>query len=484
MGKGVIVLTLLLAVGAFVYYKSTSCCHKKVDVAPYRVDGYFGKAAIKAGQAAPKDNPAIRPFKVNVPEADLVDLKSRLSKARYVDHIEGTHFNYGFNSNFLKKVVTYWQTKYDWKKEEAKLNAVPQFVTQIEGIDVHFLHVKPAKKAKTVVPLLISHGWPGSVLEYYKTIPLLTEPDENGVAFELIIPSIPGYGFSEAPHQQGFDGNAAARVFVKLMKRLGHEKFYVHGGDWGNLIVRLISIIFPENVIGAHILGNWEGINHMESGCYIAKVLLAQYFPSLFFSAETRDRDYAKLFPLKDRIFYLLQESGYMHIQATKPDTVGAALVDSPVGLAAYILEKFSTWTNPAYRDRDDGGLTEKFTLDELLTNIMIYWTSGNIASSQRFYKENLARHNPIANAKLTVPAATVDTPHEMVRTPRKLVEHAYTNLVSYSEFPVGGHFTAFEEPVITSNDIRSFVHKVIEQQEQAKRDQQAKQQKKVKDEV
>lgn len=140
---------------------------------------------------------------MNVPEADLVDLKSRLSKARYVDHIEGTHFNYGFNSNFLKKVVTYWQTKYDWKKEEAKLNAVPQFVTQIEGIDVHFLHVKPAKKAKTVVPLLISHGWPGSVLEYYKTIPLLTEPDENGVAFELIIPSIPGYGFSEAPHQQG-----------------------------------------------------------------------------------------------------------------------------------------------------------------------------------------------------------------------------------------------------------------------------------------
>lgn len=138
-------------------------------------------------------------------------------------------------------------------------------------------------------------------------------------------------------------------------------------------------------------------MNSMESGCYVAKVLFAEYFPSLFFPAENREREYSKLFPLKNRIFYLLEETGYMHIQATKPDTVGAALVDSPVGLAAYILEKFSTWTNPAYRDREDGGLTEKFTLDELLTNIMIYWTSGNIASSQRFYKENLGRKNTIA---------------------------------------------------------------------------------------
>lgn len=158
-----------------------------------------------AGQKVSKDNTAIRPFKVDVPEVKLVDLKTRLSRARYVEHIDGTHFNYGFNSKYLKKVITYWNSQYDWRAEEAKLNSVPQFLTQIEGLDVHFLHVKPVNKTvtTTVFPLLIVHGWPGSPFEYYKSIPLLTEPDERGIAFELVIPSIPGYGFSEASYQKG-----------------------------------------------------------------------------------------------------------------------------------------------------------------------------------------------------------------------------------------------------------------------------------------
>jgi len=199
-----------------------------------------------AGQAIPRDSTEIHPFKVNVSLDELQDLQQRLSNARFVDHIEDTKFTYGFNSNYLKEIVEYWQTKYDWRKEEAKLNAYPQFKTQIEGLDIHFVQVKPDKQVKTVLPLLVIHGWPGSVLEYYKSFPLLTEPDQNGLAFEVIAPSIPGYGFSEAPHQKGFNVTAAARVFVKLMKRLGHERFVVHGGDWGNAVTRNVATVFPE----------------------------------------------------------------------------------------------------------------------------------------------------------------------------------------------------------------------------------------------
>jgi len=230
----------------------------------------------------------------------------------------------------------------------------------------------------------------------------------------------------------------------------------------------------------------------MESICQLTKVLLAEYLPSLFFSQETIKKEYPKLFPLKEKIYYILEESGYMHIQSTKPDTIAAGLVDSPVGLAAYILEKFSTWTNPENRNKEKGGLTEKFTLDELLTNVMIYWTSGNIAASQRFYKENLSQNELagyekgdtgeldtndsrltlifVDRQKVLVPAATVDAPHEMVRTPRLFVQNSYANLVQYSDFERGGHFTAFEEPQLVADDIRLFVGKVLKQEEEAKR--------------
>lgn len=175
-----------------------------------------------------------------------MDLKERLAKTRYVTPLEDSQFNYGFPGTELRKVVDYWRTKYDWRKEEAKLNAYPQFLTQIEGLDVHFIRVRPTKPAKVVVPLLVVHGWPGSVLEYYKSFPLLTEPDSDGLAFEVIAPSIPGYGWSEAAHKKGFNYIATARIFTKLLKRLGHERFVVHGGDWGNLVTKTMAYLYPE----------------------------------------------------------------------------------------------------------------------------------------------------------------------------------------------------------------------------------------------
>lgn len=190
----------------------------------------------------------IQPFQLNISHTVLEDLRERLRRSNFIDHLPDTKFLYGFNSEYLKTIQQYWLDKYNWRVFEQQLNAFPQFTTKIEGLDIHFIHVKPKKSAsiKTIVPILMIHGWPSSFWEYTKIIPLLEKPDSNGLAFEMIIPSIPGYGYSEAPHQPGFNITSSARIFVKLMKRLGHQKFISMGGDWGAAITRAISLIYPE----------------------------------------------------------------------------------------------------------------------------------------------------------------------------------------------------------------------------------------------
>lgn len=201
-----------------------------------------------ANQKIPKDPVDIKSFRLNVSDADLNDLHDRLKRSRFIDHLQDTHFQYGFNSDYLRVVQQYWQNSYQWRKHEQQINSYPQFTTQIEGLNIHFFHVKPktTAKVKTIFPILLVHGWPGSFYEYLKSIPMLIEPDSNGYAYEIILPSIPGYGYSEQPHKPGFNIPAAARIFVKLMKRLGHEKFITHGGDWGSAISLAISTIYPE----------------------------------------------------------------------------------------------------------------------------------------------------------------------------------------------------------------------------------------------
>lgn len=185
---------------------------------------------------------------MNVSDADLNDVQERLKRSRFIDHLQDTNFQYGFNSDYLRVVQQYWLNSYQWRKHEQKINSFPQFTTQIEGLNVHFFHIKPktSTKVKTVFPILLVHGWPGSFYEYLKSLPMLTEPDSNGIAYEIILPSLPGYGYSEQPHKPGFNIPAAAGIFVKLMKRLGHEKFVTHGGDWGAAISLAISTIYPE----------------------------------------------------------------------------------------------------------------------------------------------------------------------------------------------------------------------------------------------
>ncbi|XP_078503599.1 epoxide hydrolase 1-like [Lissotriton helveticus] len=411
------------------------------------------------------EDESIRPFQVQTSDEEIQDLHHRLDQARFTPPLEDAKFHYGFNSNYLQKVVSHWRYKFDWRKQVEMLNAYPHFKTTIEGIEVHYIHVKPmhvpvGRKAK---PLMMIHGWPGSVYEFYRIIPLLTEPAAHGLnddlVFEVICPSIPGYGFSEAPHKQGFDAFAAARICYKLMKRLGFQKFYLQGGDWGHRISTILSQMKPESVKGLHL----NFFPMAKGGIRVLfSLLLGAYAPWLV--GLTRE-DARRVFPYFEKnVYSLLRESGYLHIQATKPDTVGCALNNSPVGLAAYILEKFSTWSDPEFRFLDDGGLERKISLDELLTNVMIYWTTGSIVSSVRFYKENITREynkTPDYRVGIYVPTGLAAFPNELVHTPLLWAKERYKNIVTYSVMPRGGHFAAFEEPELLARDIRHFITKV-----------------------
>ncbi|NXH43275.1 HYEP hydrolase, partial [Dicaeum eximium] len=413
-----------------------------------------------------KEDRSIRPFKIETSDKEIEDLHRRLDQFRFTPHLEGAAFHYGFNSSYLQKVVAYWRNQFDWHKQVEVLNKYPHFHTNIEGIDIHFIHVKPSyvPHGQAVQPLLLVHGWPGSFYEFYKIIPLLTEPANHGlnegdVVFEVICPSIPGYGFSEAPHRKGFDSIATARIFHKLMNRLGFRKFYVQGGDWGSRIVTNMAQMLPHAVKGVHL--NLVFVATQGLGKLI-RTMLGAYVPWLVgFSREDARRFYPFM---QKNVYDVLRESGYLHIQATKPDTVGCALNDSPVGLAAYIMEKFSTWTDKSFLHKDDGGLESKYSLDELLTNVMIYWVTSSIVPSMRYYKENfskdptLSAHNRVG---VYVPTGIAAFPQEIVYVPRAWAKDVYKNIVTWSYMPHGGHFAAFEEPRLLAQDIMQFVRKV-----------------------
>ncbi|XP_076018432.1 epoxide hydrolase 1 [Genypterus blacodes] len=445
-----ILLGSAVAVGGMLSYVMFK--RKQVKSIPLG-EGWWG-----AGEKPLSEDDQIYPFKVQTSDEEIEDLHERIDRTRYTDPLEDSNFQYGFNSIHLKKVVSYWRHEFDWKKQVDLLNKYPHFKTKIEGLDVHFINVRPPhREGQKVLPLMLVHGWPGSFYEFYKILALLTE-GQDGIAFEVICPSIPGYGFSQAPCKQGFDSLAAARIFLTLMERLGFSQFYLQGGDWGSLITTNMAQMKPQCVNGLHLnmISPKLGLKGLLS------VMIGRYLPFLVgFCRE----DIHRLYPYVERnVWEILRESGYLHIQATKPDTAGCGLNDSPVGLAAYILEKFSTWTDLKNRDMMDGGLTRKFSLDDLLTIVTIYWTTCSIVSSMRFYKENL-KSKPDkrvdAKVKVFVPTGLAAFPGELMHCPRSLAKFRYQNIYSYSFLPRGGHFAAFEEPQLLANDLIQFVQKV-----------------------
>ncbi|XP_014668328.1 PREDICTED: epoxide hydrolase 1-like [Priapulus caudatus] len=407
------------------------------------------------------ENNEIRSFTVNFSQEVITDLYERLDRTRYTESLPNVEFQYGVHSDTLKKVVRYWRQKYDVKNAQVELNKYKHFLTEINGIDVHFVHVKPKSSYKNVTPLLMVHGWPGSFYEFYKIIPLLTDPLAHGgkkddPVFEIICPSIPGYGFSEAAHKKGFTALHASQIFDKLMNRLGHQSYFVQGGDWGSLIVHVMALYYPDRVLGMHT--NMPIAGNLLELSYILRVAIGSVFPSLVFE----EKELWKVYPCIQKLTTLWEEMGYYHVQSTKPDTTGVGLNNSPVGLAAWILEKFSTWTSLYNRNNRDGGLaTQTFTLDELLHNVMIYWVTESITTSMRFYKEFVRSDTQsylLRKYTITVPVAYAVFPNELVHYPECIATSYYPNLVQYTDMPRGGHFPAFEEPELLADDVRNFV--------------------------
>jgi len=390
--------------------------------------------ALAAGAAAVRaqaDRAAIRPFTIHVDDSVLADLKARLARARIPDPLEGDGWTHGTDVGYLKALVAYWRDRFDWRAQERRLNGFEQFTTDIDGLTVHFVHRR--SKEPRALPLLVTHGWPGSFVEFTKIIGPLTDPAANGGrredAFDVVMPSIPGFAFSGKPREPGFDPARIAAIEAKLMARLGYTRYGVQGGDWGAIISAAIARDAAAHVAGLHL-----------NMCFGAPP--AGSDPTAGLSDAERAR-------LKAREIFQAEETGYQQIQGTKPQTIGIALNDSPVGLAAWIVEKFRTWC-------DCGGNPESiFTKDELLTNITLYWVTQTAASSARIYYES--RHAPpAAPRRIEVPTACADFPKEVIWSPRRWLEPRF-NITRWTEMPRGGHFAAFEQPSLLVDDVRAF---------------------------
>jgi epoxide hydrolase len=372
----------------------------------------------------------IQPFAIKVDDAVLADLHERLSRTRFADQIAGTGWEYGIPLDYLRELVAYWRDEYDWRTHEARLNELDHFRTRIDGQSIHFVHARATNP--DALPVLMTHGWPGSVVEFLDVIPQLTHPEEHGGTagdgFHVVAPSLPGYGFSEPTRTTGWDATRVARAFIELMRRLGYERYLAQGGDWGAQVATRIGAIDPEHCVALHL--------NMPIGERPDKTDEPVALP---------DSDRAGLAALAE---FQREESGYALEQSTKPQTLGVALNDSPAGLLAWIIEKFRTWS-------DCNGHPENvFTRDQLLTNVTTYWVTQTITSSARLYWEHM--HSRERPEYVSVPTGVARYPKEILRYPRSWVERRY-NVTYWADMARGGHFAAMEQPALFAADLRRF---------------------------
>ena len=371
------------------------------------------------------------PFRIAVPEIDLADLRARLAATRWPDEVNDDAWSYGTSLAFLKHLTAYWRDGFDWRAVEARLNALPQFTLDIDGVPIHFIHAKGRGPAP--LPLVITHGWPGSFVEMERILPLLTDPASHGGdtadAFDVVVPSLPGFGFSGRPTAPGCGPRAIAAMWEKLMAALGYGRFGVQGGDWGSAVSIWLARTRPERVIGAHL-------NFMTSSLQVADDQPLTEAERAYVASVLRWRD---------------SEGGYFSIQSTKPQTLGYGLTDSPAALAGWIAEKFRTWSDCG------GDITRAVSLDDLLANIAVYWFSGNITSSLRIYKENKAAPLHFApGERVLPPVGFAHFPKEILHPPRSYVERVF-DVRRWTEMPRGGHFAAMEQPELLAAEVRAF---------------------------
>ncbi|MBO0795629.1 MAG: epoxide hydrolase, partial [Ktedonobacteraceae bacterium] len=369
------------------------------------------------------------PFQIHVDEEVLLDLRQRLARTRWPDELPEAGWDYGTNLAYLQQLVRYWRESYDWRAQERLLNTFPQFTTEIDGIHLHYLHIKG--KGTHPIPLLISHGWPGSFFEMYKIIGPLADPASYGGdpvdAFDVVVPSLPGYGFSGPTNARGITVERIARVFASLMQDLGYQRFAAQGGDWGIYITGELGRTFADKIIGVHL-------NMQPSRAVLS--------PEATDDAERSWRE--------QRAQWLWEESGYSHMQETRPQTLAYGLHDSPVGLAGWMVEKFRAWSDC------HGEVESVFTKDELLTNIMIYWITQTINSSTRLYYETYHQRNKALTGRVEVPTGVAVFRDELPVPPRSLAQRLY-NIQRWTEMNEGGHFAALEQPQALVEEIRAF---------------------------
>lgn len=369
----------------------------------------------------------VTPFSIEVPQADLDDLAARLARTRWPEPETVDDWSQGVPLDYLRPLVEHWAHAYDWREREARLNRFAQFRTTVDGLGIHFLHVR--SPVAGAMPLVLTHGWPGSIVEFAELIGPLTDPAAHGGdpadAFHVVCPSLPGYGFSDKPTAPGWGVDRIADAWVVVMERLGYRRFAAQGGDWGAGVTSALGARHPERVAGIHL-----------------NMVVAFPGPS---DGEMTDEERAAL----DRFQrYQDQEAGYSTQQATRPQTLGYALVDSPVGQCAWIVEKFRSWSDAG----DDP--VGAFGADRLLDNVMLYWLPGNGASSARLYWESFRR---IRGTAVGVPMGAALFPKEIFTASRRWAAHQYTDIRRWETMQRGGHFAAFEQPALLLGEIREF---------------------------
>ena len=369
-----------------------------------------------------------RPFAIDVPEAVLDDLRARLAATRWPEPIPGAGWDYGVDVAYLRELCDYWREGYDWRAWEARLNAIPGFVCEVDGVDLHFWHVRGNGPAPT--PLLLVHGWPGSMVEFLELIGPLTDPAAHGGdpddAFDVVVPALPGFGFAGAPRERGWGITRIADAFDRLMTdELGYGRYAVQGGDWGGIVAARMGARHPDHVSAIHV--------------------------NYVIAPAPDDPGPQDAAAIKAVGRWRQLEAGYQRQQATLPDSLTVAQADSPAGLAAWIVDKFRRWSD------SDGDPDRAFSRDVLLTNLMFYWAPNSVASAARIYRESAAeRAGGAALERVEVPVAYAAFPREIFSPPRQWVEPHYA-IARWTEMPRGGHFAALEEPELLLDDIRAF---------------------------
>ncbi|MFW2828744.1 epoxide hydrolase family protein [Sphingomonas sp. ID0503] len=373
------------------------------------------------------ESAAIEPFTLDIPEAELADLGRRLEAVRWPDRESVDNWSQGAPLEAVRALVEHWRTRYDWRRCERMLNGFGQYRTEIDGVGIHFLHVRSPEA--NALPIILTHGWPGSVIEFSKVIGPLTDPAAHGGdpadAFHVVVPSLPGYGFSDTPRSTGWSVQRIAAAWAALMPRLGYSRYVAQGGDWGAAITTMLGRLWPKELAAIHV--------------NMPLVMPADVSGSLS-EGEAR--------MLSDMEDYARVDNGYAIQQSTRPQTLGYGLADSPVGQAAWIYEKFWSWTD------NQGSPTDALGMDEMLDNIMLYWLPNKGASSARLYWESFK--GGFGAVELDVPTGCSVFPHDIYRAPRSWAERSIHNLIHWNEVDRGGHFAAFEQPALFVDELRT----------------------------